>query len=91
MTLTISEGVEVIEGYAFYGARSLLSVSLPTTLTRMDDGAFGQCEALTTITIGNRVTHIGHYAFFECSNLTIHVHFPVIPDTWVSGWNPQNC
>ncbi|MCD8041422.1 MAG: leucine-rich repeat domain-containing protein, partial [Clostridia bacterium] len=34
------------------------------------DGAFGDCNSLTSVTIGNSVTSIGDYAFYHCTSLT---------------------
>ena len=55
------------------------SVTIPETVTysgttysvtSIGDGAFWDCESLTSITIPNSVTSIGNYAFYYCSGLT---------------------
>ncbi len=43
---------------------------IPSTVTRIGDGAFSGCSELTSITIPNSVTGIGVYAFENCTNLT---------------------
>ena len=46
------------------------------SVTSIGDGAFYECTALTSVTIGNSVTSIGGSAFWDCSSLTSIV----IPD-----------
>ena len=43
---------------------------IPDGITSIDDGAFFQCRALTSITIPDSVTSIGENAFRDCSRLT---------------------
>lgn len=38
-------------------------------LTGLNKGAFSYCRGLTSVTIGNGVTSIGEYAFYNCSGL----------------------
>ncbi len=72
-SITIPEGVEKIAGGTFYGCNSLESVVLPESLLSIDDrfgrGAFESC-GLKSVTIPNRVTSIGSYAFSSCDELT---------------------
>jgi hypothetical protein len=57
-----------IEG--FRGSENLVSVTLPSTITTIDYGAFGDCYKLKEIiTPYAHVTAIGGYAFFDCSSL----------------------
>ncbi len=48
-TLVIPEGVKVIEMNAFARCRGLTSVTLPTTLTTINKGAFDDCQAIKDI------------------------------------------
>ena len=46
------------------------SVSIPTTVTRIGEGAFLDCKGLTEIVIPDSVTEIGQNAFYHCYGLT---------------------
>jgi len=55
---------------AFYSKTSLLSVTLPTTITKIDDYAFNFCIGISSLTIPASVTTFGIRAFNLCSGLT---------------------
>ena len=58
-------------GYeAFAYCRGLTSVTIPDSVTSIEDRAFYNCSGLTSITIGEGVTYIGEHAFLGCSGLT---------------------
>lgn len=67
-----------VEGYAvisigpdaFKGFRSIISVSLPTTVTTIGNRAFSGCSSLAEVVIPENVTSIEEYAFSSCSSLT---------------------
>ncbi len=67
--LVIPSGVTSIPKYAFSG-RSLASVTIPSSVKKIDDYAFYKCYSLTSVVIGNNVTSIGGSAFYECTGLT---------------------
>ncbi len=46
------------------------SISIPNSITSIEDNAFNGCSGLTNINIPNSVTKIGNYAFSGCSGLT---------------------
>jgi hypothetical protein len=46
------------------------SVIIPSSVTYIDEMAFGGCTALTSVTIPDSVTTIGVSAFFYCTHLT---------------------
>ncbi len=46
------------------------SVSIPDSVTSIEEGAFSKCTALTSIHIPDSVTSIGDGAFNSCSSLT---------------------
>ena len=48
----------------------LTHISIPNTVTSIDDDAFYGCTGLTSITIPDSVTSIGDYAFSGCTGLT---------------------
>ena len=44
--------------------------AIPSGVTIIGEGAFMDCESLTSVTIPSSVTTIGEWAFYQCSNLT---------------------
>ncbi len=69
-TVTISDGVTNIGGYAFEGCTNLSSIVISDSVTVIDSHAFGSCSGLSSITIPNSVTNIGNSAFEDCSSLS---------------------
>ncbi len=43
---------------------------IPSTVTRIEENAFSDCDRLTSITIPGSVTNIGEHAFWACRGLT---------------------
>ena len=68
-SVEISEGVEEIEGGAFYGCRVLRSVHIPGSVKYIGEEAFGECPALSEVIIENGVECIGEEAFEDCPSL----------------------
>ena len=66
---TIPDGIEQICGEAFSGSH-LSSITIPNSVTRIDNYAFQNCSNLSSIAIPDNVTSIGNYAFAECTKLT---------------------
>lgn len=50
--------------------QGLTSVTIPQSVTKIDDYAFGRCFNLTSVTIPSSVTSIGDEAFSACHALT---------------------
>ena len=48
----------------------ITSITIPNSVTSIEDYAFDGCSSLTSITIPNSVTSIGDWAFDGCSSLT---------------------
>lgn len=69
-SVTIAEGVTSIADGAFMEWEDLISVKLPSTLTRIGAHAFEMCSSLAEIVIPESVTYIGLGAFKNCSDLT---------------------
>lgn len=59
----------VIRSYAFYCHDNLTSVTIPNSVTTIDDHAFYGCERLISVIISEGVTHIGYNAFKLCKKL----------------------
>lgn len=58
---------------AFYGCVALISITLPNTLTSINDIAFYGCKGLTSIIIPTSVLNIGTNVFNLCIRLNITV------------------
>lgn len=69
-TLTAADlvGVTTIGQYAFIGCSSLSSVTLPTTVTRIEQHAF-ESVPISSIDLTN-ITYLGNDTFKGCTNLT---------------------
>lgn len=67
-SLTIPEGIESISN--FEQMTKLKSITLPSTLTRIEYMTFTHCTSLESIIIPENVTFIGAGAFSNCWNLT---------------------
>lgn len=71
ISLTLPEGLEVIDNYAFYYSARLESVNIPSTVKSIGQSAFECCYALNSLTFDDmymRVS-IGNRAFFSCESL----------------------
>jgi hypothetical protein len=67
-SIYIGSKVVSIDFQAFYGAGSLTSVTIPSTVTTLGTGAFYD-SGLTSITIPDSVTSIGSSSLESCANL----------------------
>ena len=59
--VVVKKGVKSISENAFYGCENLKSVKLPSTLKKINNGAFGKTK-ITKLTIPSSVKEIGNYA-----------------------------
>ncbi len=67
-SITIPEGVEDIQKYAFYNCSSLRKVVIPDSVKYIREFAFCKDEKLEEVNINNAYV-IGAYAFYGCENL----------------------
>lgn len=81
--VVISDGVKVINDYAFENCQTLTSISLPNSVTRIGDDAFSGCISLTSITLGAKLDAIGDNACDWCTNLR-YVRFRGTSAQWAS-------
>lgn len=66
----IQSGVTELGYCEFHMFAALTTVEFPSTITKLDAGAFSQCTSLTEITIPETVTDIGYRdTFFDCTAL----------------------
>ncbi|GMH98911.1 hypothetical protein TrLO_g14216 [Triparma laevis f. longispina] len=71
VVVDIPEGVESISKYVFALCHGLTTVSCPTTLTSIGEGAFGRCNSLENIDLlHTNLQELGRHAFAYCSELT---------------------
>ncbi len=69
-TLILEEGVREIGASACWYCTNLSSISLPSSLTRIDQGAFCGCGKLTSLQLsGFEGLTVGTYAFRDCDAL----------------------
>jgi restriction system protein len=59
-----------ITGDMFRDCKALLNITIPDSVTIIEDDAFLGCESLTSISIPNGVKSIGDNVFNDCKNLT---------------------
>ena len=68
-SITIPQGVELIDRQAFGDCTRLKTVNLPDTLTEIGGYAFYNCTALETFLMPNSVTTLHDGIFKNCTNL----------------------
>lgn len=87
--ITIPKGVTVIGLETFKNSYSLVSVTIPESVRKIENDAFARCDNLKNINIPNGVTHIGYGAFRGCKSLeTITIPESVV---WVEGFAFEAC
>ena len=62
--------VTAIADAGFYNYTTMVSVSIPNSVTSFGQSAFEMCSALTSVTLPNNLVSIPEYAFFYCQELT---------------------
>ncbi|MBQ3680734.1 MAG: leucine-rich repeat domain-containing protein, partial [Paludibacteraceae bacterium] len=67
--VVIEDGITAI-GMSSFSFFELRNITIPNSVTTIEDMAFKGCTGLTYITIPNSVTSIGDLAFYGCEALT---------------------
>ena len=68
--IVFNEGLKKIEWNAFYGCKSLESVTLPSTVTEIGSYAFQYCKQLREVVFHEGLQKIGAGAFNNCTLLS---------------------
>lgn len=91
-SVTISEGIEMIDGYVFCASQGLTKITIPSSVTSIGSQAFYGCTSLTEITIPSNVTTMEFGAFLGIPSITVHVPWKEgeKPDGWADNWNETN-
>lgn len=73
-SITVPEGVNEIEFYAFSKCKKLKNVIIPGTVTKMGFGIFFSCTNLEKITLPEHLEEISQCTFDKCPNLKeVHI------------------
>jgi hypothetical protein len=67
--IEFNEDLTKITAEMFKEEATLVSVTLPNSITAIQDEAFSGCDKLTTITLSNQLETISKKAFYGCSSL----------------------
>ena len=78
---TIGDGVTSI-GLRAFASSGLKSVTIPNSVTTIDENAFSLCTSIASVEIGASVTSIGHRAFWGCKSLASITSLNPIPPKW---------
>ena len=70
----IPDSVTTVGGYAFYDCSSLADITLPDSLTIIEEWAFGNVKNITNVVFPDSIHMVGNFAFYCCSKLK-DVHF----------------
>ena len=68
-SVTMPEGLEYIGPYAFSGSDGITAVTIPATVTTIDEGAFMNTD-IAEVTVPASVSVLGQAVFSRCDNLT---------------------
>ena len=68
-SIDLGDDLVTVGNNAFYGCRSLESITLPATCTTVGDMAFAGCTSLKTVEYAGGLTSIGFCSFANCPEL----------------------
>ncbi len=66
---TVKSGTRLIAQYAFFDAEDLTSLTLPESVTYIDEGTFMKCVDLVSVKLPSSIKSIGYKAFCDCESL----------------------
>ena len=87
-SITVPEGIEVIDAYAFSSCEKITDIILPSSLKIMEEAVFVNCTGLEKIVIPEGTTTLSDWTFNGCHNLkevTIPKSVTKIGDNQFSG------
>ena len=73
-SVTFGSKLERIGSYAFFGRRSLVDISIPNNCTTIGANVFGECNKISSITLGRNISVMGTNAFTSSSIKTINIY-----------------
>ena len=68
---TVLSGTKTVGAYSFYECAGLTDVTIPDSVTVIDEYAFDWCKALKTVRLGSKVENIRTYAFARTALTTV--------------------
>lgn len=68
-SISLPDGLKVIDDEAFYECRKLASITIPDTVTTIGDAAFWDNYNLSSVQLGSSVKSLGYRAFIRCTAL----------------------
>lgn len=87
-SVKLPEGITSIASNSFAGLSSVKSITIPSTVTTIDNYAFKNCTGLESIQLPSGLTTLGVGVFSGCSSLksiTIPAGVTVLPDSAFEG------
>ena len=69
VTVSLDDGLEEIEAYAFVKCISLQGIFIPNTVKIINCEAFSGCSGLTTVTLREGLEKIGEGTFANCTSI----------------------
>ena len=77
----------IVNGILINGKMYEGELTVPDTVTMIADGAFNECETITSLTIPDSVTRIGSHAFQDCTMLETVVMADSVTDMGEYAFN----
>ena len=82
-----NDGSVISIGSAAFAETAVNDITIPNSVTSLNEAAFYRCTSMTSIEIPDSVTTIGDYAFEYCESLTdIYCEAETQPEGWSNYW-----